>query len=57
MIGFNLSSQDHNIRGEVTADNRVQIKLFKYNEGNDWSLFVRADDALLEEPEIATINT
>ena len=46
-----------NIRGEVTEDNRIQIKLFKFNVDNDWALFVRAGDALFEESEIATIDT
>jgi hypothetical protein len=46
-----------NIRGEVTDDNRIQIKLFKFNTDNDWALFVRVDDALFEESEIATIDT
>jgi hypothetical protein len=46
-----------NIRGEVTEDNRIQIKLFKYNVENDWALFVRADDASFEQSEIATIDT
>lgn len=46
-----------NLRGEITEENRIQIKLFKFNVDNDWALFVRADDALFEESEIATIDT
>jgi len=46
-----------NIRGEVTDDNRIPIKLFKFNVDSDWALFVRADDALFEASEIATIDT
>lgn len=46
-----------NIRGEVTEDNRIQIKLFKFNVDNDWALFVRADGASFGESEIATIDT
>lgn len=45
-----------NIKGEVTENNRIQIKLFKFNMDNDWALFVRADDALFEASEIATID-
>jgi hypothetical protein len=45
-----------NIRGEVTDDNRIPIKLFKFNVDNDWALFVRADGALFAESEIATID-
>lgn len=46
-----------NIRGEFTADNRVPLKLFKFNVDNDWALFVRVDDQLFAEAEVATIDT
>jgi hypothetical protein len=45
-----------NISGEITDDDRIPIKLFKYHVDNDWALFVRADSALFEESEIAVID-
>lgn len=44
------------VRGEFTADNRVPIKLFKFNVDNDWALFVRADGELFAVDEVATID-
>jgi len=46
-----------NIRGECTADNRVSLKLFKFNLDNDWALFVRADDGFFADDEVASIDT
>lgn len=45
-----------NSKGEVTADNRIPIRLYKFNPDNDWALFVRDDDKSFEESEIATID-
>lgn len=30
-----------NRRGEFTDDDRVEIRLYKFNVDNDWALFVR----------------
>lgn len=45
------------IRGEITAENRIPLKLFKFNVDNDWALFVRDDNQLFAETEVATIDT
>jgi hypothetical protein len=44
------------IRGEVTNANRIPIRLYKFSVKNDWALFQRADDALFDTLEIATID-
>jgi hypothetical protein len=43
-------------RGTYTTDNRVPLKLFKFHEGNDWALFVRADGKFFSEDEVAPID-
>lgn len=45
-----------NVTGEFTADNRIPLKLFKFNVNNDWALFDRADGQLFAEAEVATID-
>lgn len=45
-----------NVRGEFTADNRVPLKLFKFNVDNDWALFVRDDGELFAVDEVASID-
>jgi hypothetical protein len=45
-----------NASGELTTDNRVPLKLFKFNVGSDWALFVRTDDGLFAEDEVASID-
>jgi hypothetical protein len=46
-----------NRRGEFTDDDRVQIRLYKFNVDNDWALFVRVDEKLFAESEVATIDS
>ncbi len=45
------------LTGEFTADNRIPLKLCKFNVDNDWALFVRADGGLFAPDEIASIDT
>ena len=45
------------VKGNITAVDRVPLKLFKFHLGNDWALFVRADDNLFAKNEVATIDT
>ena len=46
-----------NRRGEFTDDDRVEIRLYKFNVDNDWALFVRVDEKLFAESEVATIDS
>ena len=46
-----------NKKGEITDEGRVNIKLFKFHEENDWALFIRGDKFLFEDSEIATIDS
>ena len=45
-----------NMRGEIVNDTRVQILLYKYHIGNDWAVFIRADNDVFADSEIATID-
>ncbi len=46
-----------NRKGEITDEGRVNIKLFKFHNENDWALFIRGDKFSFEDSEIATIDS
>ncbi len=37
-----------NIKGEYTSDNRIYLKLFKFNVDNYWALFYRSDNQFFD---------
>jgi hypothetical protein len=45
-----------NIKGEFTTDNRIPLKLFKFNVDNDWALFIRADGQSFAPNEVASVD-
>jgi hypothetical protein len=45
-----------NVKGEFTDDNRIPLKLSKFNVDNDWAVFVRADKEFFADDEIASID-
>ena len=50
------SSFTINKLGEYTDNNRIPVKLYKFNVGNDWALFYRSDGKLFLDNEIASID-
>jgi hypothetical protein len=44
------------VRGELTTESRVPLKLFKFHVGNDWALLVRADEESFAPEEVASID-
>ena len=45
-----------NVTGELTTDNRIPLKLYKFHVSNDWALLVRADDNYFAADEMASID-
>lgn len=46
-----------NARGEYHSESLVSLKLYKFNQWNDWTIFLRCDDQTFSSEDIATIDT
>lgn len=51
------SSVARNATGEYHPEKVVLLKLYKFNQWNDWAIFLRCDGQTFSSQEIATIDT